>query len=104
MCYRSSINLGEGNLLYITQGLIGYLSLVSQHKEFHNTFARALNKYLRLLCPKFHSDMKNTMIIYGDMYEIKLDPITKCKKYGNLTYISTFKVINELFIATNCVL
>jgi len=96
--------VGEGNLLYITQGLIGYLPLVNQHEEFYNIVARASNKHLRLLCPELHSHIENAIIICGDMYDMKLALVNKYRKYSNLTYLSTFKVINELFIATNCIL
>ncbi|OVA16702.1 Lipase [Macleaya cordata] len=48
----------------------------------YNDAAKAFNEGLRVLCAELRSELKNTTIIYVDIYNIKYDLVANSTKYG----------------------
>lgn len=62
-----------------------------------NEGAKIFNDKLYLLSEKLRDELKNTTIVYVDVYSIKYDLIANSSNYGKCSFLSFFQKYNDAF-------
>ncbi|KAJ6955812.1 GDSL esterase/lipase [Populus alba x Populus x berolinensis] len=61
-----------------------------------NDAAKQFNDQLRVLCEELRSELKNSTIVYVDMYSIKYDLIANATTYGMVSFPNCKKFIEQI--------